>query len=36
MVLAALDLMGAHKAAEDGFDQWVSLPMDTDSSNGPS
>lgn len=27
MVLAALDLMGSHKAAEDGFDQWVSLPM---------
>ena len=31
MVMAALDLMGSHKAAEDGFDQWVSLPMDTDS-----
>ena len=28
MILAALDLMGSHKAAEDGFDQWVSLPMD--------
>ncbi|HXP63756.1 MAG TPA: hypothetical protein VN829_24835, partial [Dongiaceae bacterium] len=28
MVLAALDLMGSHQAAEDGFDQWVSLPMD--------
>jgi len=27
MVLAALDLMGSHKSAEDGFDQWVSLPM---------
>jgi len=27
MILAALDLMGSHKAAEDGFDQWVSLPM---------
>ena len=27
MMLAALDLMGSHKAAEDGFDQWVSLPM---------
>ena len=26
MVLAALDLMGSHQAAEDGFDQWVSLP----------
>ena len=24
----ALDLMGSHQAAEDGFDQWVSLPMD--------
>ena len=31
MILAALDLMGDHKAAEDGFDQWVSLPMDPDS-----
>jgi len=31
MILAALDLMGSHKAAEDGFDQWVSLPMDTNS-----
>ena len=30
MILAALDLMGLHKAAEDGFDQWVSLPMDPD------
>ena len=28
MILAALDLMGSHKAAEDGFDQWMSLPMD--------
>ena len=28
MVLAALDLMGSHQAAEDGFDQWVSLPME--------
>lgn len=27
MILAALDLMGSHKAAEDGFDQWVSLPV---------
>ena len=25
MILAALDLMGSHQAAEDGFDQWVSL-----------
>jgi len=31
MVLAALDLMGSHKAAEDGFHQWVSLPMDPNS-----
>jgi hypothetical protein len=31
MILTALDLMGSHKAAEDGFDQWVSLPMDPDS-----
>ena len=29
MILAALDLMGSHPAAEDGFDQWVSLPMDS-------
>jgi hypothetical protein len=28
MILAALDLMGSHQAAEDGFDQWVSLPLD--------
>jgi len=31
MILAALDKMGSHQAAEDGFDQWVSLPMDPDS-----
>jgi hypothetical protein len=31
MILTALDLMGAHKAAEDGFDQWLSLPMDPSS-----
>jgi hypothetical protein len=31
MILAALDLMGAHKSAEDGFDQWLSLPMDPNS-----
>jgi len=31
MILAALDLMGSHKAAEDGFDQWVSLPLDSNS-----
>jgi hypothetical protein len=34
MVLAALDLMGSHKAAEDGFDQWTSLPMDPKSGPG--
>ncbi|MCX6872520.1 MAG: hypothetical protein NTW21_01750, partial [Verrucomicrobia bacterium] len=31
MILAALDLMGSHQAAADGFDQWVSLPMDPNS-----
>jgi hypothetical protein len=31
MVLAALDMMGAHQAVEDGLDQWTSLPMDPDS-----
>ncbi|MCY2988853.1 MAG: hypothetical protein NTY19_13440 [Planctomycetota bacterium] len=31
MILAALDLMGSDKAAEDGFDQWVSLPLDPNS-----
>jgi hypothetical protein len=31
MVLAALDMMGAHKPVEDGLDQWTSLPMDPDS-----
>jgi len=31
MVLAALDLMGSHQAAEDGLYQWVSLPMDPNS-----
>ena len=28
LILAALDLMGAHQAAADGFEQWVSLPLD--------
>jgi hypothetical protein len=28
MILLMLDLMGAHKAAEDGFEQWVSLPLE--------
>jgi hypothetical protein len=31
MVLAALDLMGSHNAAEDGLSQWTSLPMDPSS-----
>ena len=31
LVLAALDLMGSNQAAEDGFDQWTSLPMDPSS-----
>ena len=31
LVLAALDVMGSHQAAADGFDQWVSLPMDPNS-----
>ncbi len=35
LVLAALDLMGAHQAAEDGFDQWVSLPLDPKSADQP-
>jgi hypothetical protein len=35
MVLAALDLMGSHQAAEDGFYQWVSLPMDSKKSDHP-
>lgn len=33
LILAALDLMGAHEAAADGFDQWLSLPMDPHSSS---
>jgi hypothetical protein len=31
LILAALDLMGAHEAAVDGFDQWLSLPMNPSS-----
>ncbi len=31
LVLRVLDQIGAHKEAEDGFHQWTSLPMDTDS-----
>jgi hypothetical protein len=34
MVLVALDKMGSHQAAEDGLEQWTSLPMDP-SSAGP-
>ena len=34
MVLAALDMMGSHQAAEDGLDQWTSLPMDPKTSAG--
>jgi len=30
LVLSVLDQMGAHKPAEDGFDQWVSLPLERD------
>jgi len=28
LVLSVLDQMGAHEAAADGFDQWLSLPLD--------
>jgi hypothetical protein len=31
LVLATLDLMGSHAAAEAGYDQWTTLPMDPDS-----
>ena len=31
LILAALDMMGSHQTAEDGLDQWVSLPMDPSS-----
>ena len=31
MVLAVLDMMGLHQAAADGFEQWLSLPLDTSS-----
>ncbi len=33
LILRVLDVMGSHQAAEDGFDQWVSLPMDPSSSS---
>jgi hypothetical protein len=29
LIFRALDLMGMHRAAADGLDQWVSLPMET-------
>ncbi len=35
MILAALDLMGSHQTAEDGFDQWVSLPLDPKTTDHP-
>ncbi|MBI5383536.1 MAG: hypothetical protein HZA90_02485 [Verrucomicrobia bacterium] len=31
LILAALDVMGSHRAAADGFDQWLSLPLDPNS-----
>ena len=31
MVLAALDLMGLHREAADGYEQWLSLPLDPNS-----
>ena len=31
LVLAVLDMIGSHQAAEDGLDQWTSLPMDPNS-----
>jgi hypothetical protein len=34
LVLAALDLMGSHAAAEAGYDQWTMLPMDPKSGPG--
>jgi hypothetical protein len=27
LILTALDLLGLHQEAEDGFDQWLSLPV---------
>ena len=35
LILATLDLMGANQAAEDGFDQWVSLPVDSKTTDHP-
>ena len=30
LILAMLDKIGSHQAAADGFDQWLSLPLDID------
>jgi hypothetical protein len=30
LILAVLDMMGSHPAAADGFEQWVSLPVEID------
>jgi hypothetical protein len=35
LILAGLDLMGSHQVAEDGFEQWISLPMDSKSADHP-
>jgi hypothetical protein len=35
MILAALDLIGSHQASEDGFQQWLSLPIDPKTSDQP-
>ncbi len=35
MILAALDLMGSHHAAQDGFEQWLSLPIDPKTADHP-
>jgi hypothetical protein len=35
LILAALDLMGSPQAAEDGFEQWLSLPLDPKTSDHP-
>lgn len=35
LILAALDMIGSHRAAADGFDQWLSLPMDIDPRSFP-
>ena len=34
LILAALDQMGSHAAAADGFDQWLSVPVDVDPPTG--